>query len=185
MSASAKNERYPQLSPVTDNTIKGFSKKVNKVVKLKRTYLAQSEYSLELAENTVMKTAQHNMRFRVYDLASYNFSELAQLYIQQGRYSEAKWFFLQSNMLSRQQNNDKLTISNLLNLAEVKSKIGDFVLAQDDLFEARDMASAHGWLTDVISVEKKLKAIQLSRVLNTKTELRYASNAKAETASVN
>ncbi|OKS88896.1 hypothetical protein RG47T_4374 [Mucilaginibacter polytrichastri] len=141
--------------------------------------VAPSEYAMDLTEHFVMRTAQHNMRFRIYNVASYNFSDLALLYVQQNRYSEAKWYFLQSNFLSRQQNNDKLTINNLMNLAGVKSDIGDFVLAQQDLLEARDMASAHGWLIDLILVEKKLKTIQNSRITSTRAELRYASNAIA------
>ncbi len=67
-------------------------------------YFARSEYSFEAAEDIVMKTAQHNMRFRVYTDASYNFSELARLYILQNKFSEAKWYLLQSNIISRQQN---------------------------------------------------------------------------------
>ncbi len=143
--------------------------------------LRTSEYHLEAAEGDLMKTAQHNMRFRVYNLASYNFSDLAQLYVQQGRFSEAKWYYLQSNNISRQQNNDRLTIANLVQLAGIKSDIGDFMLAQEDLMEARDMAASHGWLIDLISVEKKYQSIQIKRIMSARPEMRYASNAMPET----
>jgi hypothetical protein len=146
-----------------------------------KTYtLSRSAYSLEVAEALAMKTAQHNMRYRVYDVASYNFSDLAQLYVQQNRYSEAKWYFLQSTFLARQQNNNKLTISNLTKLALVKSEIGDFMLAQQDLFEAREIAAAHGWLIEVIEVEKKLSYIQHNRFAALRNEWRYAELASAE-----
>jgi hypothetical protein len=189
MSASAqwftKHERFPQLPQVQDNSVSRFTKvEFRRNQKIRNKTVSPSEYDMDLAENFVMKTAQHNMRFRIYDLASYNFSDLARLYVQQNRFSEAKWYFLQSNFLSRQQNNDKLTINNLMNLASVKSDIGDFVLAQQDLFEARDMAAAHGWLIDLILVEKKLKSIQGSRITSARPELRYASNVIASQASV-
>ncbi|NCD69260.1 hypothetical protein [Mucilaginibacter agri] len=191
MSASAqwlsfkKHERSPLLPQVQDHSISRFAKAdFNKAKRIKFKTVPASAYDMELAENYVMKTAQHNMRFRVYDLASYNFSDLAQLYVQQNRFSEAKWYFLQSNFLSRQQNNDKLTINNLMHLAGVKSDIGDFILAQQDLIEARDMAASHGWLIDLISVEKKLKSIQNSRIQTSKAELRYASNAMVAQNSV-
>ncbi|MES2275128.1 MAG: hypothetical protein V4592_03835 [Bacteroidota bacterium] len=142
--------------------------------------LSRSDYSLEAAEQSVMKTAQHNMRFRVYDVASHNFSELAQLYVQQNRFSEAKWYFLQSTFLSRQQNNNKLTIATLSKLAMVKLEIGDFLLAQQDLLEARDLAASHGWLTEVIEAEKSLSYIQRNRFASLRSDMRYAELAMEE-----
>jgi hypothetical protein len=133
-------------------------------------------YDLELETNSVMKAAQHHMRFRMYDVASYDFRDLAQLYVQQSRLSEAKWFFLQSNIISRQQNNDKLTIANLISLAGVKSNIGDFMLAQQDLVEARGMAMLHGWLVELMEIQKQMDLIQHNRIA-TAAELRYASSA--------
>jgi hypothetical protein len=173
-----KHPRFSQLPQIQDHSVSRFTKaELHKNQKIRNKGIAPSVYELEVTEDFVMKTAQHNMRFRIYNVASYNFSDLAQLYVQQNRFSEAKWYFLQSNFLSRQQNNDKLTINNLINLAGVKADIGDFILAQQDLFEARDMAATHGWLIDLILVEKKLKLIQNSRITSTRAELRYASNA--------
>ena len=126
--------------------------------------LSRSDFSLEAEENYVMKTAQHNMRFRIYDLASYNFSKLAQLYNLQGRFSEAKWYFLQSNILSRQQNNDRLTLFNLCMLADVKSEIGDFALAQQDLLEAHNIAVARNWRAEMLDVDKRMQSLKQRRV---------------------
>lgn len=138
-----------------------------------------SDVALENMQSSAMRAAQHNMRYRVYGDASYNFSDLAQLYVKQGRYSEAKWYFLQSINLSRQQNNHKLTFSNLINLAAVKSAIGDFALAQQDLIEARNLATTKGWLIDLIEVEKKLSYIQHSRFATLRSP-RYADELAAE-----
>lgn len=144
---------------------------------IKTQVLSPGDYRLEVLEAEVMKTAQHNMRFRIYDVASVNFSDLAQLYVQQSRFSEAKWYFLQSTFLARQQNNNRLTVSNLCKLAMVKSEIGDFILAQQDLLEAREIAASHGWLTEVIEAEKKLSYIQHNRFASVKNGMRYAELA--------
>lgn len=174
-----KHERLPLLEPARFTFLVNFSLASPRIPQphLHTYMLNRSDLSLEAEEQFVMKTAQHNMRYRVYKTASYNFSELAQLYVLQNRFSEAKWYFLQSSFLSRQLNNDKLTISNLSNLAMVKSEIGDFVLAQQDLIEARNIASAHGWLIDIIEVEKKLGHIQHNRFASLRADARYAELA--------
>lgn len=184
-SKDTKYTRYT-LAQVKDHSFNPKKAEFRKLPKLHNYDLGTttSQYHLEAAENDVMKTAQHNMRFRVYNVASHNFSDLAQLYVQQGRLSEAKWYYLQSNNISRQQNNDRLTIANLVQLAGIKSDIGDFMLAQEDLMEARDMASSHGWLMDLIAVEKKYKNIQIKRIMTSRPEMRYASNASENTAAL-
>lgn len=181
MSASAqwlsfkKHERFPQLPQAIAPALTNVARPVNKNKPRFISVIQRSDYDLEKEEAIVMKTAQHNMRFRVYDEASYNFSDLAQLYLLQNRYSEAKWFFLQSNNLSRQQNNDKLTIANLISLAGIKAAIGDNKLAEQDLAEARQMATSHNWAFETAQVSEKLKYIQSHRV-TTRVELRYASS---------
>ncbi len=171
-----KHERLPELPNARSIAFKMPKRRSSAPPKIYATPVARGDYDLELAENEVMKLAQHNMRFRLYNTASRNFYELAQLYIQQNRLSEAKWFFLQSTIISRENNNDKLTIANLLQLAGIKAAIGDFVLAQQDLLEARDIASTRGYLTDLLLTEKQLSAIQRNRFVSVKTDLRYDDN---------
>jgi hypothetical protein len=180
-----KHERFPLIEQVTDHSISRIHiKTVIIPVKIHGFTLDRSEYSFQAIENMVMRTAQHNMRFRVYTDASYNFSELAKLYIQQNRYSEAKWYLLQSNIISRQQNDDKHTIANLMDLATIKSELGDYTQAQQDLTEAHDMASIRGFSVDVMAVEKKMAFIKQNKNNTPKTDVRYAeapvSNSKAE-----
>jgi hypothetical protein len=178
-----KHERLPLLekarwSVQIDHTVVAIQT-ANSTRTVYSYQLGRSDFSLEAEEAIVMKTAQHNMRYRQYQTASYNFNELASLYTQQNRFSEAKWYFLQSCLLSRQFNNDKLTILNLSNLAMVKSSIGDFILAQQDLVEARNIAAAHGWLIDILAIEKKLGYIQHNRFASLNTTNRYAELASA------
>jgi hypothetical protein len=171
-----KHERFAALAPAKDHSIARLPVvKINiHNYKIGPANFAPGDYALELAEASVMKTAQHNMRFHVYDVASYNFSALAQLYMQQNRLSEAKWYLLQSNSISRQQNDDKHTITNLMSLAIVKAGMGEMPLAQQDLTEARQIAAARAWPADIAAIDKELKYIQLNGGSMSKTELRYA-----------
>jgi hypothetical protein len=169
-----KHERFPQLAPVKDHSLKRLpAAKIERGI-IRRVTFATADYGLELAEAAVMKTAQHHMRFRVYDEASYDFSQLAELYMQQKRFSEAKWYLLQSNSISRQENDDQHTISNLMDLAIVKASLGDVVLAQQDLSEARQMAWSKKWQDRVTAIDNELKYIQANKSAMLQTEFRYA-----------
>ena|ERR1700761_5907156 len=171
--------RYPELeqpayfADITVSTIKLNMPAVD-VVPFKRTV-----YDIELAEDVILAEAKHNMRFRVYNLASYNFSDLATLYLLQNRFSEAKWYLLQSNEISRQQNDDKHTISNLLILADIKLAIGELALAKLDLQEAHDLANTKGFTTDLASIEKKMHDVEFNKTVTPKAELRYAEAVEA------
>jgi hypothetical protein len=152
--------------------------------------LTQSVYQLEIAEEAMLKEAKHNMRFRVYNLASYNFSDLAALYLKQNRFSEAKWYLLQSNAIARQAENTRHLLDNLLILADIKTTIGENALAMVDLQEARDVATAKGMLTDLTTIDNKIKYLQTNKLIAAKVALRYAdavevANANKATATVN
>lgn len=125
--------------------------------------LNESLYTLEAREAVILKTVKHNMSWRIYGLASYNFSDLAQVYIQMHRLSEAKWYLLQSNNLSRQQNDDKHTIANLMDLAMVKTDIGDPVSARADLVEAHDLANVRGMKEKAEEIDKKIQLIDQNK----------------------
>jgi len=177
-----KHVRYPQLTQATDHSINRlpvfFITKTNGLDLIKTKIIGfkldQSEYNYEAAEADIMRTAQHNMRFRIYADASYNFSDLARLYVHQNRFSEAKWFLLQSNIISRQQNDDKHTVANLIDLALIKANIGDYELAQQDLSEAHDIAFVKGFREELKEIEKEIKYIKQNKDLFPKPELRYA-----------
>ena len=136
-----------------------------------------SDYSIEAAEAVVMKTAQHNMRFRVYHDASYNFTELAHLYVQESRYSEAIWFLLQSNNISRQENDDKHTIENLVDIATIKAKMGEITLAQQDLTEAHDLAFSRGMTQYLETIELAGQYITQNKLPKERPVLIYADGA--------
>ncbi|GAA4101868.1 hypothetical protein GCM10022392_28490 [Mucilaginibacter panaciglaebae] len=150
--------------------------------KLEKVKLPRSVYNLEVEEEVVLKQAKHNMRFRVYDLASYNFSDLAALYLHQNRFSEAKWYLLQSNTIAKQAGNTRHVLDNLYLLADIKNAIGEQLLALTDLLEAHDLAVAKGMQTDVALIDKKVKFLQTNKIVAVKAELRYAEAVEAAAA---
>jgi hypothetical protein len=171
-----KHKRYPQIAQVKDHSLKKFFEAKSPLSKPKVTLvaIARSQFSLEINERIVMRAAQHNMRFREYALASYKFSELAQIYVKENRLSEAKWYYLQSILISKQQNDHQHTINNLVSLAMIKADLGDLTQAQQDLAEARDLARTTGRNNDVKMIDGKIKFVQSNKVWLPKSELRYA-----------
>ena len=174
-----KAVRYPAIAQIKNNPLKRLP--VAKIVPVKiAKYRIPDEYDYELdaQEAAVMKIAQHNMRFRIYDIASYNFSQLAKMFMKQNRFSEAKWYLLQSNNISRQQNDDGHTIANLMDLAMVKANLGDLQQSQQDLDEARQIATARGFQSAIADIEKESIYIKLNKNASSpKLELKYASDA--------
>src|ERR1700743_759983 len=148
-------------------------------VEMHTVVLYESDYTIEATSRYVMEQAKHNMRFRVYNEASYNFSDLAQLYIRLHRMSEAKWYLLQSNNISRQENDDKHTISNLVSLAEVKTYMGDVPSARATLLEARDLALARGMQTEKSNIERKILLLA-NNTTTVKPDLKYAESTGNE-----
>ncbi|MFD0795303.1 hypothetical protein ACFQZX_16900 [Mucilaginibacter litoreus] len=175
-----KHVRYPQIALPKDKSLQKLLAAREPFHNQKLTFppAILSQYQLELNERVVMRAAQHNMRFRQYYLASYRFSELAQLYVKENRLSEAKWYYLQSNLISRQQNDHQHTISNLISLALIKAELGDQEQAQQDLAEARTLALSNGRAQDVKLIESKIKFIQSNKDWLPKSELRYADAAE-------
>lgn len=174
-----KAVRYPAIAQVKTNSIKRLPAAKLRLAKIAKFKIPdQSDYELDAAEAAIMKTAQHNMRFRIYDIASYNFSQLAELFMKQNRFSEAKWYLLQSTKISREQNDDKHTIANLMDLAMVKANLGDLQQSQQDLDEARQIATTRNWPSDVADIEKENIYIKINKSASSpKLELKYASDA--------
>ena len=176
-----KHDILPELQLSKNNSISHIPNtlKLNGL-QVQPLVLEQCEFSLEVASVTVMEMAKHNMRFRIYNDASYNFSDLAQIYIKLHRLSEAKWYLLQSNNISRQENDDKHTISNLINLAAVKVDIGDMPSAKADLLEARDMARAKAMQAETAEIEKKILLLAQNNTTTVKPDVKYAESAGSE-----
>ncbi|OCX50587.1 hypothetical protein BEL04_22695 [Mucilaginibacter sp. PPCGB 2223] len=133
-----------------------------------------SQFGYEIAEAAIMKSLYHTLRFHMYSESIDNFNILIGLYMGQQRYSEAKWYFLQINNLARQKGDDTNIIASLVGLGMVKSEIGDFAQAKDDLNAAVDFAAGRGRLNDVGEIRKKLAIVEHKRSLNIKSDIKYA-----------
>ena len=175
-----KRIRLPQIAEASIHPLKNFPVvKANPKGKIARYILTTDpDFQLDAAEDVIMKSAQHHMRFREYDEASYEFTTLAELYIKQNRFSEAKWFLLQSNSITRPQADDRHTITNLMDLAMVKANLGDLLQSQQDLDEAHQLAMAQGYTQCVTDIEKEQQFIKINKTASSpKLEMRYASDA--------
>lgn len=136
---------------------------------------AQKRY--KEAEALIMKKAlplyYYKLQNKIGAMKCYD--QLAEIYALQKRYSEAKWFNIQSNMLARKINNPAGIINSLINLAHVKMSIGDNQLALRDLKEAEQLSVS-------IKYKSKLAEIKngLSRVYTALGNKSAANSALSE-----
>src|SRR5579872_5672725 len=72
---------FPQLRMAKSHTMKNFvfAPAVISPVDVRPYDLGQTEFDLVAQEHVIMKLARHNMSWRIYHDASYNFSDLAQV----------------------------------------------------------------------------------------------------------
>lgn len=170
-----KHPRLPLITKAKDNSLKRIAVTRTKIITKPVVFkFPRTAYNLEVCEKVAMKSAQHHMRFREYALASYDFSDLAELYVQENRLSEAKWYYLQSIYISKKQEDKQHTIKSLISLAMIKADLGDLAQAQQDLTEARAIATQTNRADDIKIIDGKIKYVQNNKVWLPKSELRYA-----------
>jgi hypothetical protein len=112
-----------------------------------------------LAGNYVLKAIQISKKYDDTVATRNNFDRLGRAYVMQNKFTEAKWYFLQSNCISRDRHDVTHIINGLLELAEVKSFIKDYALAQKDLQEAIVLSKYSYNMPLQIEVERKLAAL--------------------------
>ncbi len=83
-----------------------------------------------------------------------SFSNLSKVYHEQKKYSEAKWFILQANVLAREKKDWQNIISTLIELAGIKADIGDYKLAVQDLNEALKLSADNYYPDREAAVQK-------------------------------
>jgi tetratricopeptide (TPR) repeat protein len=72
-----------------------------------------------------------------------SFDDLARVYLAQRKFSEAKWFTLQSNKISRQVKDIPNIISSLVKLSAIKMELQEYKMAMRDLNEALKWSTAN------------------------------------------
>lgn len=110
----------------------------------------EAEY-LVLKKALPLFTRQGNRQGRIN-----SFQALADIYHQQNRYSEAKWFYIQANTLARKANDKSNIISSLISLAKVKYALGHYELALKDYQEAELLASKNKNIGKLVEVKSGL-----------------------------
>ncbi len=84
------------------------------------------------------------------------YDQLADTYHQQKKFTQAKWFYIQSNMLARKINNPLEIVNSLINLAHVKMSIGDYQLALLDYKEAEQLSVKNRYTNKLIELKNDL-----------------------------
>ncbi len=91
------------------------------------------------------------------------FEQLAIGYQVRKRFSEAKWFYIQQNMLARDLGQTNYLIRSLLGLAAVKMSIGDRVLAERDLGEVKNLLARSPSISNEIAFNRVLQRFYSGR----------------------
>jgi tetratricopeptide (TPR) repeat protein len=94
-----------------------------------------------------------------------SFDHLVKVYMAQKKYSQAKWFILQSNSLSRAKNDPVNIIGSLITLSSIKSELSEYTLAMGDLNEALQIAKTNHLQKTELEVLKNY-ALLYSRLKN-------------------
>ena len=114
--------------------------------------------SLKTAEATMLKKSiPLSLRYGT-DQSDYTcFMALADNYVSQKKYSQAKWYYIQSNSSAKKGKNSKGEVLSLMKLAYVKKTIGDNSLAIQDLKLAEKIAVKNKFKTSLPEIRKNIK----------------------------
>ncbi len=100
----------------------------------------KTNYQNEAINYTIMAMRNYSKYYDTVGMRN-SFDNLVKVYRAQKKFSQAKWFVLQSNTLSRAINDVPNIISSLLQLAAIKTDIKDYSLAMRDLNEALKLST--------------------------------------------
>ncbi|HQS51198.1 MAG: hypothetical protein B7X86_04215 [Sphingobacteriales bacterium 17-39-43] len=117
-----------------------------------------SQKNFTEAESLVLRKAlplyYYGLKDKIGTIRCYD--QLADTYHQQKKFTQAKWFYIQSNMLARKINNPLEIVNSLINLAHVKMSIGDYQLALMDYKEAEQLSVKNRYTNKLIELKSNL-----------------------------
>jgi tetratricopeptide (TPR) repeat protein len=135
-------------------------------VSLADTYLLLSQILISQnnfkdAESLIMLKALPLLYYKLNDKigAIKCYDQLAFIYERQKRFSEAKWFYIQSNLLAQKIGHSESIVNSLINLAHVKMAIGDSQLALEDIKEAERISVKNQYKYQLIEIKKDLNEL--------------------------
>ncbi|RKR81123.1 hypothetical protein BDD43_1267 [Mucilaginibacter gracilis] len=167
--------RLPLIAPANTHTFNYLkSNPLKAVAVLPKVNFGRSRYSYDLEEAAIMKELYHTLRFRMYAEAIGSMNRLVVIYIDESRYSEAKWYLLQCNYFGHKCNNTHVIISSLMSLGMLKADIGEYEQAKQDLLDAKNICFEQGLKTIAADIDGKLKLVEAKRITNVKNDVQYA-----------
>lgn len=124
-----------------------------------QTWINQNNF--EAAENMLLKKALPLIYYKLNDKvgAIKCYDQLAFLYQKQKRFAEAKWFYIQSNILARKIDYPLGIVNSLISLSHVKLSIGDWQLALNDIKEAEAISEKNQYKIQLIEIKKELNEL--------------------------
>ncbi|RYE05624.1 MAG: hypothetical protein EOP44_04400 [Sphingobacteriaceae bacterium] len=135
--------------------------------------LGRSRYSIQAEEAFIMQKLKHSARYGQTAMRV-EFDNLANFYLSHNRFSEAKWYLLRSNAISRNQKNYTQIVGSLLVLAEIKADLGDYKQADEDLAEAKTIAVLHTLTPDLLLIDRYANQIKLHKEIGLKIQNHYS-----------
>lgn len=107
----------------------------------------------------VLKAIHYNSKFDDPLAIRNNFNCLASAYFIQKKYTQAKWFVLQSNYISRYRKDVPAMINSLMQLASVKVAIKDYKMAEKDFNSAIALTKRKNDVARQIDIERCLATL--------------------------
>ena len=122
-------------------------------------WTAQQKY--KDAEAIIMTKALPLFAYKIHDNVGLmrSFDQLAEVFQLQKRFSEAKWFYIQSNTVARKLNHSTGIVNSLVSLGNVKMSIGDHQLALTDLREAEQLSISNKYRFKLVEIKGDLSKV--------------------------
>ncbi len=113
------------------------------------------------AEVIIMDKALPLFAYKIHDKIGLmrSYDQLAEIFHLQKRFSEAKWFYIQSNMVARKLNNSTGIVNSLVSLGHVKMSIGDHQLALTDFREAEKLSISNKYKFKLAEIKGDLSKV--------------------------
>lgn len=156
ISAGIVDSLKKQVQITSNDSLKG-----TLYTQIAHQYLRFDTVSNKKARTAYQESVLSNTLSAIHYYSKYNdtaglrlsFDDLAHVYHAQHKYTQAKWFIIQSNTLSRDKNDNPNIIASLIELASIKTDIKDYSLAKRDLNEALVLSSKNHYPQQQSEVE--------------------------------
>ncbi|MDF3077135.1 MAG: tetratricopeptide repeat protein [Sphingobacteriaceae bacterium] len=151
---------YYEYSQTTNRELKNYEEAASAYIDIATVKGLQKKYTE--AEQIIFKKALPLSKWSKPNRMR-SFSALAELYMAQKRYSEAKWYYLQESKVADFLNDQQTKIASLINIAQVKTTLGDQVQALNDYKEAERIASQNRYFSSLIEIKGNMGDIYLQQ----------------------